>query len=80
MDKAIFADRDGTLVDDPGYVHKVEDFKLIKGAIDALRVLKNNFRLFILPTQSGIGRGLFTLEEFEKFRREFNKAKSPLAL
>ena len=67
MDKAIFLDRDGTVVEDPGYVHKVKDFKLIDGAIDALKLLKNDFRFFIITNQSGIGRGFFTLGDFEKF-------------
>ena len=65
--KAIFADRDGTLVEDPGYVHKINDFKLIDRAIDALKLLKNDFKLFIITNQSGISRGIFTLKDFEKF-------------
>ena len=46
MNKAIFLDRDGTLNIDYGYVHEIDNFKFIDGAIDALRELK------IDPTQS----------------------------
>ncbi|MCH8329310.1 MAG: HAD-IIIA family hydrolase [Nanoarchaeota archaeon] len=67
MDKAVILDRDGTLVEDTGYAYKIEDFKLIDKVIDALKLLKDNFKLFIVTNQSGIGRGLFTLEDFEKF-------------
>ncbi len=67
MDKAIILDRDGTLVEDTGYAYKIKDFKLIDKVIDALKLLKDNFKLFIVTNQSGIGRGLFTLEDFEKF-------------
>jgi D-glycero-D-manno-heptose 1,7-bisphosphate phosphatase len=66
MDKAVFLDRDGVLVHDPGYVHKIEDFKLYPNAIKALQLLKK-FKLFIVTNQSGIGREIFTLEDFEKF-------------
>lgn len=67
MDKAVFLDRDGVLVHDLGYVHKIEDFRLIDNTIDALKLLKDNFKFFIVTNQSGIGRGFFTLEDFEKF-------------
>ena len=67
MDKAIILDRDGTLIQDPGYVHKIEDFKLIDKVIGALNLLRNNFKFFIITNQSGIGRGFFTLKDFEKF-------------
>lgn len=67
MDKAIILDRDGTLVEDTEYIHKIKDFKLIDKVIDALKLLKDNFKFFIVTNQSGIGRGFFTSEDFEKF-------------
>ena len=66
MDKAIILDRDGVINYDPGYVHKIEDFRLYPNAIKSLQLLKN-FKLFIITNQSGIGRGFYTLEDFEKF-------------
>ena len=36
MNAAIFLDRDGTLVEDIGYYHKIEDFKLIPNVIKGL--------------------------------------------
>lgn len=65
-DKAIFFDRDGVLVKDPGYVHKLEDFKLYNGVIKSLKKLKE-FKLFIITNQSGIGRGYYTLNDFNGF-------------
>jgi len=65
--KAIFYDRDGTLNNDGGYVHKVEDFKLICGVIDALKLLKDDFKFFIVTNQSGIGRSYFTMDDVNKF-------------
>ncbi len=67
MNKSIFYDRDGTLVKDPGYVHKIEDFKLLPNVIKGLKLLKNNFKFFIITNQSGIGRKFFTKDDFNKF-------------
>jgi len=72
MNKAIFFDRDGTLVDDPGYVHKIEDFKLLPKTIEALKNLKD-FKFFIITNQSGIGRGYYTINDFEKFNKHLIK-------
>ena len=63
MTKAVFIDRDGVIVEDNGYVHKLEDFKLVPNAIDGLKLLKN-YKLFIITNQSGIGRGYYTLQDF----------------
>lgn len=66
MKKVIFIDRDGTIVEDTGYVHKVEDFKLLPNVIEGLRKLRK-FMIFIVTNQSGIGRGVYKLEDFKKF-------------
>ena len=66
MNKAIFLDRDGVINEDPGYVHKIKDFKLVPGAIEALRLLKD-FKFVIITNQSGIGRGYYNEEDFHKF-------------
>ena len=65
MNKAIFLDRDGTLNIDYGYVHKIDNFKFIDGAIDALRELKKmGYMLVLVTNQSGIARGYFSEEQF----------------
>lgn len=77
MNKAIFLDRDGTLNEDEGYVHKVEDYKLLPGVIEALKLLKDKFLFFIITNQSGVGRGYYELEDVHKFNEamleEFEK-------
>ncbi len=65
--KAIILDRDGTLNVDPGYVHKVEDFALIPGVIEGLKLLKDDYVFFIVSNQSGIGRGYYEEKDFWDF-------------
>ena len=38
--KACFLDRDGVINEDIGYLYKIEDFRWIKGAIEAIKLLK----------------------------------------
>jgi len=64
MSKALFLDRDGTIILDKHYLSDPAGVELIPGVAAALahaRVL--GYRLFILTNQSGIGRGLYTLDD-----------------
>lgn len=59
--KAVFLDRDGTINYDKGYVHKIEDFKFIPGAIEAIQLLnRNNYKVIVVTNQAGIARGYYT--------------------
>jgi histidinol-phosphate phosphatase family protein len=65
----VFLDRDGTLVFDVGHGHRLEDYQLLPGVLEALQLLKDaGFRFAIVTNQSGIGRGLFTHADFERFQ------------
>ena len=69
MSRFVFLDRDGTLVADRGYVHRLEDYRLLPGTAKALlRLREAGFRLAIVTNQGGIGRGLFTQQDFERFQ------------
>lgn len=62
---AIFLDRDGTINVDHGYVHKIDDFQFIEGAIEAMAELKKmGYALVVVTNQSGIGRGVYTEDQF----------------
>jgi histidinol-phosphate phosphatase family protein len=70
--KAVFLDRDNTLIEDKGFVHKVEDLKILPGVIEGLQRLQEaGYTLFLLTNQSGIGRGLFPLGDYELFMSKF---------
>ena len=57
--KAAFLDRDGVINKDIGYLHKIEDFKWVDGAIEALKILKNKYLIIVISNQSGVERGFF---------------------
>jgi D-glycero-D-manno-heptose 1,7-bisphosphate phosphatase len=64
----VFLDRDGTLVRDHGYTHRLADYVLLPGVVPALRRLAaGGYRLAIVTNQSGIGRGLFGEAEYRRF-------------
>lgn len=71
-DRAVFLDRDGTLIDDIGYISDPEDVRLVPGAADALRGLRDaGFRLVVVSNQSGLGRGLITQEQADAVHHRF---------
>jgi D-glycero-D-manno-heptose 1,7-bisphosphate phosphatase len=64
---AIILDRDGTLCRDVVYMSRFEDFEPLPGVDAALRLLQDEgFRLFVATNQSGVARGMFTLETVER--------------
>ncbi len=72
--KAAFLDRDGTLNEDTGYLHKIEDFRWIKGAVNALRILKkNNFLIIVVTNQSGVSRGFYSENDIKKLHKWMNQ-------
>ena len=78
MKKAVFLDRDGVINEDSGYVSRVENFKFINGVFEALKGFKEfGYLLIIVTNQSGIARGFYTLDDFEKLNEfmlsEFEK-------
>ena len=67
MNRAVFLDRDGTINIDYGYVHEIEKFDLKKGVLHGLKELtKLGYILIVITNQSGIGRGYYNVESFNK--------------
>ncbi len=64
---AVFWDRDGTIIDDPGYLSEPSQVRLLDGAAEALRRLAGaGFENVIATNQSGIARGKFDEATLEK--------------
>src|SRR6266436_425088 len=84
MHKAAFLDRDGVINVDRGYVHRIEDFEFVPGTLQACRELARRGWLLVVATnQSGIGRGLYTAQDFRTvtdwMRSRFEEYQAPLA-
>jgi len=64
--RAVFLDRDGTIVDDPGFLHEPEKVKLLPGAAEAIRRLNDTgYHVIVVSNQSGIARGLYTVRDYD---------------
>lgn len=75
MNKAILLDRDGTINVDYGYVHETTKFKFIDGVIEGLKILDDlGFLLIIITNQSGIGRGYFSFDDYNKLNNYMLKS------
>ncbi|HEX6132350.1 MAG TPA: HAD-IIIA family hydrolase [Longimicrobiales bacterium] len=65
MKRAVFLDRDGTIIDEAHYLADPERVRLIPGAAEALAALHEaGFALVVVTNQSGIARGLYTDADF----------------
>jgi D-glycero-D-manno-heptose 1,7-bisphosphate phosphatase len=59
--KAVFVDRDGTLIEEVNFLSRVEDLRFFSFTDDAVRLLKEDgFLVIVVTNQSGVGRGFFT--------------------
>jgi D-glycero-D-manno-heptose 1,7-bisphosphate phosphatase len=62
--KALFLDRDGTLIADKHYLADPAGVELLPGVVAGLeRALERGYKLFLFSNQSGIGRGYYTMAD-----------------
>ena len=74
MYDAVFLDRDGTLIEDPGYLSNPEDVVLRPGAADAVRALNEaGIPAIVITNQSGIGRGYYSEFDFRAVQSELER-------
>jgi D-glycero-D-manno-heptose 1,7-bisphosphate phosphatase len=67
QEKVVILDRDGTIVVDRNYLSDPADLEFEVGAADGLRSMyERGYRLVVITNQSGIGRGLFSLQRLEE--------------
>lgn len=71
---AVFIDRDGTIMEDTDYCSHPKDVRIFPGVFEALQRLKSRgFKLIVITNQSGIGRGLFTLDQYRAVELEVRR-------
>jgi D-glycero-D-manno-heptose 1,7-bisphosphate phosphatase len=64
MRPAVFLDRDGTLLEEAGYLDRLERLVFFPFAIDAIRLLNRaGYAIVVVTNQSGVGRGMYA-EDF----------------
>ncbi len=66
MNRAVFLDRDGTMIAEKNYLCRPEDVEIFPATPAGLKRLAGaGFKLFIVSNQSGVGRGYFTLADVD---------------
>ena len=61
MTRAVFLDRDGTMIEEADYLRRVEDIRLFPWTVDAIRALNRaGLAVVVVTNQSGIARGMLT--------------------
>jgi D-glycero-D-manno-heptose 1,7-bisphosphate phosphatase len=70
----VFLDRDGTLIEERNYIARPDQVRLIPGAAEAVSRLRGaGFACVVVTNQSGVGRGMLTLEQLEAVNAEMNR-------
>jgi D-glycero-D-manno-heptose 1,7-bisphosphate phosphatase len=58
---AVFLDRDGTIIEEVGYLHRLDQLALLPWAVDAIRALnRSGLPVIVVTNQSAIARGILT--------------------
>lgn len=74
---AVFLDRDGTIINERGYLSDPQKMVFYPGAFAALRKLqKAGYRLVVVTNQSGVARGYLTLDALARINRVFKSIMS----
>jgi histidinol-phosphate phosphatase family protein len=69
---AVFLDRDGTVMEDAHYIKSPDQVRLIPGAAAAVKRINDaKIAVIVVTNQSGIGRGMFTVKDYEAVKTRF---------
>ena len=71
---AVFLDRDGTIIEDTGYLHEPEAVRLLPGAALAIRRLNHaGWPVIVISNQSGIARGLYPESDYHSVQQRLDE-------
>ncbi|MBL9128766.1 MAG: HAD-IIIA family hydrolase, partial [Verrucomicrobiales bacterium] len=74
MNRAVFLDRDGVLVEDVHLLTSVDRMRVLPGVPEALRTLHGaGFRLVVVTNQTVVARGLCTEADVDRVHAELNR-------
>jgi D-glycero-D-manno-heptose 1,7-bisphosphate phosphatase len=70
MKRAVFLDRDGTIIEDVGYAGRVDQVNFYPWSIDAIRALNAaGLAVVVITNQAGVARGFFGEADVEMVHR-----------
>lgn len=79
--KAVFLDKDGTIIPDIPYNVNADLITLSEGVIEGLQLLQSHgYLLVIVTNQSGVARGYFTLEQLDAVKEKLNGMCSKMGI
>lgn len=71
MTRAVFLDRDGTVIEWVHHLTDPADVKLVPGAADAIRLFRSaGYACVVVTNQSVIGRGMLVADDVERIHEE----------
>jgi len=74
MPKAVFLDRDGTIIEDVNYLNHPKDITFIKGSIEAIRKLNQaGYLVIVITNQAGIARGYLSEDMLQTIDKVMHK-------
>jgi D-glycero-D-manno-heptose 1,7-bisphosphate phosphatase len=69
--KTVFIDRDGTLIEEVNFLHRIEDLRYFSFTDEAVKLLKEHgFLTIVVTNQSGIGRGIYTEDDMHAIHEQ----------
>jgi histidinol-phosphate phosphatase family protein len=72
--KAVFLDKDGTIIPDVPYNVNPDLITLVDGVIEGLQLLKTEGYLFVvISNQAGVARGYFEIDALKEVERKLNQ-------
>ena len=74
MRSAVFLDRDGTIIEDVGFLRRLDQIALFPWSVDAIRALNRaGLAVVVTTNQAGIARGMFTEAFVDETHRELER-------
>ncbi|RMD87679.1 MAG: HAD family hydrolase [Calditrichaeota bacterium] len=79
MQKAVFLDRDGTIIEEMGYINHFSRIRILPGVVEAIQLFKEaDYKIVVITNQAGVARGYFTeqrLKEMHAYMLELFKER-----
>lgn len=78
MNRAVFLDRDGTMIEERGYLHRLDLITPFPYTADAIRRLRSaGYRIVVVTNQAGVARGFFDEAFVREAHRHLDRLLAP---